>query len=452
MSQRLAVRAGSVLAAALVLSGCGGDGGDSGSGEGGGAESAAAEAKVLAEVAQPKVGEMAGAMGMWTTDRHFVKAGLKKISGYPLAGGKAAWEVPLAGEICWSSQTPTKDGKVAVVFQDDKKDPSVCTEVGVVDIEQGKLLWRKQGADASGTSEMFDEVTIGGGTVAAAGTGASAGWKLDGTPLWKPSDEPCDTVGHAGDETKLVVVRDCGDTESPRPKVETVDPGTRAVKSTFALPRGTEYVHVVSVDPLVLAADDGDAQGGSGISRFIAVDDSAARGKALSTIPADGGEHGKYEAECPATEVTGCAQLAVSKERNALYLATRDPASSASAARNDLVSFDLRTGKQLRRAPGSDAGRMVPIGLDEGGRVLAYQEASIVGEEGGAVWRVDPATLKSTKLLQNPSDSYETEARFESDRRLLYAGGRLYLGADHVTEPSTVYKTPQPLAVIFGTG
>ncbi|QDQ13649.1 hypothetical protein [Streptomyces spectabilis] len=184
--------------------------------------------------------------------------GAAEISGYPLAGGKAAWEVPWAGEICRSSPTPTKDGKVAVVFQNDKKDPSVCTEVGVVDIEQGKLLWRKQGVDASGTSAMFDEVTIGGGTVAAAGTGASAGWKLDGTPLWKPSDEPCDTVGHAGDETRLVAVRDCGDTDSPRPKVETVDPGTRAVKSTFALPHGTAYVHVVSVDPLVLAAEHGE--------------------------------------------------------------------------------------------------------------------------------------------------------------------------------------------------
>ncbi|WP_030687652.1 hypothetical protein [Streptomyces sp. NRRL B-1347] len=450
MSQRLAVIAGSVLAAALVLSGCGGDD-DGDGGKGGGAESAAAEAEVLAEVAQPKVGEMAGAMGMWTTDRHFVKAGLKKISGYPLAGGKASWEVPLTGEICWSSPTPTKDGKVAVVFQNDKNDPSVCTEVGVVDIERGKLLWRKQGINTSGTSEMFDEVTIGGGTVAAAGTGGSAGWKLDGTPLWKPSDEPCDAVGYAGDATKLIAVRDCGDTDHPKPKVETVDPGTRAVKSTFALPRGTEYVHVVSVDPLVLAADDGEAKGGSGISRFITVDDSAARGKALSTIPADGGKHGTYEAECPATEVTGCAQLAVSKERNALYLATRDPASKSSAARNDLVSFDLGTGKRLRRAPGSDAGRLVPIGLDGGGKVIAYQEASIVGEEGGAVWRVDPATLKSTKLLQNPSDSYEMESRFESDRRLLYAGERLYLGADHVTEPSTVYRTPQPLAVVFGT-
>ncbi|WP_405661056.1 hypothetical protein [Streptomyces sp. RK9] len=449
MSRRMAVIAGSVLAAALVLSGCGSDD-DGGDSKEGGSGSAGAEAKVLAEVAQPKVGEMAGAMGMWTTDKNFVKAGLKKISGYPLAGGKAEWEVPLTGEVCWSSQTPTKDGKVAVVFQNDKKDPSVCTEIGVVDIDKGKLLWHKQAVNEYGSAEMFDEIAVGGGTVAAAGTSASAGWKLDGTPLWKPSDETCDTVGHAGDDTKLIVVRDCGDTDAPKLQVETVDPATRAPKSTYKLPQGTEYVHVVAVDPLVLAADDGKSQGGSGISRFITVDDSAARGEELSTIPAGGGKHGKYEADCPATEVTGCAQLAVSKEKNALYLGTSDPASSSSEARNDLVSFDLKTGKQLHRTPGSDSGRLVPIGLDDSGKVIAYQEANIAREEGGGVWQADPGTLKARQILQNPSDSYEMESRFESDRRALYAGGRLYLGADHVTEPSTVYKTPQPLAVVFG--
>ncbi|EPH43753.1 hypothetical protein ABT390_26165 [Streptomyces aurantiacus] len=449
MSQRMAVIAGSVLAAALVLSGCGSDDDDGGGNEGG-SGSAAAEAKVLAKVAQPKVGEMAGAMGMWTTDKNFVKAGLKKISGYPLAGGKAEWEVPLTGEVCWSSETPTKDGKVAVVFQNDKKDPSVCTEIGVVDINKGKLLWHKQATNEYGSAEMFDEITVGGGTVAAAGTSASAGWKLDGTPLWKPSDETCDTVGYAGDETKLVAVRDCGDTDNPKLQVETVDPKTRAAKSTYKLPQGTEYVHVAAVDPLVLAADDGKSQGGSGISRFITVDDSAAQGKELSTIPVGGGKHGKYEADCPATEVTGCAQLAVSKAKNALYLGTSDPASSSSEAKNDLVSFDLRTGKQLRRAPGSDSGRLVPIGVDDSGKVIAYEEANIAREAGGAIHEVDPATLKQTKVLQHPSDSYEMEARFESDRRTLYSGGRFYLGADHVTEPSTVYKTPQPLAVVYG--
>ncbi|MGA4839635.1 hypothetical protein [Streptomyces sp. G45] len=451
MSRRMAAIAGSALAAALVLSGCGSNDGGGGGGSGeDGTESSAAEARVLARIGQPKVPEMAGAMGMWTTDRNFVKTGLKNISGYPLAGGKSQWKVPLSGEVCWASPEPTKDGKVAILFQDDKDDPSVCNEVGVVDLTKGELLWHKQSLNEYGSAEMFDEVTIGGGTVAAAGTSGGAAWKLDGTPLWKPSDEACDIEGYAGDATKLLAVRDCGDTDHPELRVETVSPTTQKPTSTYKMPTGTEYVHVVSLDPLVLAADDGDAQGGSGISQFLTVDDSATVGKALSRIAVGGGKHGKYTAQCPATEVTGCTRLAVSKDRNALYLATSDPANSTSEAKNDLVSFDLRTGKQTRRAPGSDAGRLVPVDVDEDGRVIAYQEANIIREEGGAVWQADPATLKQRKVLQHPSSSYEMEARFDMDRRVLYAGQRLYLGADHVTEPSKVYKKAQPLAVVFG--
>ncbi|MFC7304409.1 hypothetical protein ACFQVC_09325 [Streptomyces monticola] len=446
----LAATAGALFASVLLLTGCGPTE-NTGAGQDKNAdESNAAQAQVLGKVPMAEVPEMAGAMGMWATERNFVKADLKQITGYPPQGGKAQWRVPLSGEICWSSQTPTDDGLVAVLFQNDKDDPAVCTEVGLVDINKGKLLWQRQGKDADGYEQTFDEVTIGGGTVAAAGTSASAGWSVDGKPLWRPVDERCPDRGYAGDAAKLVAVRDCGDTDNPRLDVRSVDPRTRAVKSSFALPRGTEYAHVASTDPLVVAVDDGDAPGGSGISGFLSIDDSTAKGRLLSRISAKGGKHGKYEAECPSSEVSGCAQLAVSKKAGALYLGTTEPADASSDAENDVVAFSLKTGKRIGGAQGVDGGRLLPFGLDADGRVLAYQESNIMSEEGGAVWSVDPGTGKKSKLLQNPSASYEMESRFESDRRVLYSGERLYMGADNVTEPSEVYKKPQPLAVVFG--
>ncbi|MCF3122258.1 hypothetical protein IPZ68_21495 [Streptomyces arenae] len=39
---------------------------------------------------------------------------------------------------------------------------------------------------------------------------------------------------------------------------------------------------------------------------------------------------------------------------------------------------------------------------------------------------------------------------FGTDRRTLFAGERLCLGADHVSEPSGAYEEKQPLAVVFG--
>ncbi|MFE0100388.1 hypothetical protein [Streptomyces sp. NPDC059009] len=449
---RTAVAIGAALSAALVLSACGSDdGGNSGQGDGG-SEATAPEAKVLAKVPMAKVSELTGAMGMWTTDKNFVKTELKKIVGYPLAGGKQQWEVPLAGEVCWSSERPSKDGKVAVLFQNDKESTPTCTEVGVVDINKGKLLWQKEAKDSYGSAQSFDEVSLGGGTVAAAGTSGAASWSVGGAPQWKQdSDTKCPDQGYASEGEKLVAVRDCGSTDRPALEVQTVNPKNRTATSSYKLPQGTKYAHVVSTDPLVVAVDDGKSQGGSGISSLLSIDDGAAQGKLLSTISAKGGKHGKYEAECPSTNVSGCTQITVDKKTNTLFVGTSDPVSASSDADNDIVAISLKTGKRVGMTQGSESGRMAPVGVDEGGKVIVYQESSVASEEGGAVWSIDPATYKKTKLMQNPSSTYEMESRFETDRRVLYAGERLYLGADHESEPSTVYKTPQPIAAIFGT-
>lgn len=437
------------LAAVLLVPGCGLT--DSGPSDAvSDSAGSAPEAKLLHRVPMAKVGEMAGAMGMWTTRKNFVKADLKSIAGYPLNGGKAAWKIPLDGAICWTSQYPNKAGRIAVLFESERAG-STCTEVGVADLNSGKLLWQKQARDEYGSTESFDEVTIGGSTVAAAGTGGPAAWTIGGRQLSGPgSAGACPDQGYAGDDSKLVAIRKCGSSKTAPMQVRTLDPGTRTPRSSFRLPRGTEYAHAASLDPLVVAVDDGRAKGGSGVSKFLTIDDSRPRGRLLSRIGTTGGKHGKYEPDCPATEVSGCTQLAVDKRTSTLYLSTSDPLGASSEADNDIVAFDLRTGKRTGRVEGTGAGRLIPVGLDSGGKLVAYQESSIAREEGGAVWRVDPVRKKKTKLLQNPGRSYETESRFTSDRRLLYAGGRLYIGSDNVTTPSEVYKTAQPLAVVFG--
>ncbi|MFJ9849619.1 hypothetical protein [Streptomyces sp. NPDC101150] len=448
---RMAVVAGAVLAAGLVVSGCGADGGGGGGKDGSGAESAAAQGVLLNQVPMAKVSALTGARGMWTTKKNFVKADLKKIVGYPPAGGKARWTVPLSGEICWSSSRPTEDGLIAVVFKNDKDDPAVCTEIGLVDLNKGAMRWHKQALE-DGSAQMFDEVTIGGGTVAAAGTSGSAAWTVGGKPLWKSDPgKKCQDVGYAGGDDKLIAVRDCGgDPEHPKLDVQTVDPRTRAVKSSHSLPAGTENAHVMSVDPLVVGIDSGKAQGGMSVSEFLSIDDSAARGKLLGTIATSGGKYGKYEIDCPATEVEGCGQFAVSKKAGALYLGTQDPLDAGSEAKNDVVAFSLKTGKRIGKVAGAEEGRLLPIGLDEGGRVIAYQEADSISEDAGAVWRIDPASYKKTKALQNPAAHAEIEGRFTSERELGYADGRLYVGTGAVSAPDKVYKEKQPLAMVFG--
>ncbi|MBC3993037.1 hypothetical protein H8N00_30025 [Streptomyces sp. AC563] len=50
------------------------------------------------------------AEGMWTTDRDFEKAGIERVTGYPLGDGSAQWEIPLGGEMCWTTPHISADG------------------------------------------------------------------------------------------------------------------------------------------------------------------------------------------------------------------------------------------------------------------------------------------------------------------------------------------------------
>ncbi|MGP3977600.1 hypothetical protein ACTWQF_27020 [Streptomyces sp. 8N114] len=443
---RTAVLAAAALSIALAVTGCGPDDTGDGGGDASAADSAP-EAKLAHKVPMAKVSDLAHAKGMWLTDKNFAKADLKKIVGYPVEGGKPTWTVPLTGETCWTSPEPTKDGLIAVIYQDSEE---LCKNVGVVDLNQGKMRWHRQAME-DGSAEMFDEVAIGNGTVAASGTNVSAGWTIGGKPLWAPSsDERCPADGYAGSETKLIAVRDCGTTNHPKLKVQTINPRTRAATSTLALPAGSENAVVVSADPLVLAVDDGKAQGGSGVSKFLSVDDRAARGRVLATMPVKGGKYGKYNVDCPATNSTDCQNVAVSKQANALYVGTDKPLKADSDADNDLVALDLRTGKQKGHVEGSDVGEMWPIGLDKSGNVLAYNQADTLNEQGGGVWQIDPRSMKKKQLMQNAGSASETEEAFEiGDSRELYSAGRLYLGQDDVSERAT--NGPNPLVAIYST-
>ncbi|MEU5031023.1 hypothetical protein [Streptomyces milbemycinicus] len=443
---------GAVVALALVAGGVwfavGKDSGDGGGGKGGDSASGTVEARLLNKVPMPKVDELVNTPGMWVTDKNWVKADVNKIVGYPLTGGTASWEIPLDGELCWSSPQVTEAGLTAVLFQDESQDNPVCTQVGLVDLKKGKLLWTKQGKEtgelASDSPLMFDEVSIGGDTVAAGGISGGAAWSIDGKPLWMPdSDEDCSDNGYVGEGPKLIAVRECEVSGSPQLEVQSVDPKTRAVKSSYKVTSGIKYAHVVSTDPLVIGINAGDSSG-SGVSDFLAIDDSGKEGKLLSKF---GMEGGKYEADCEATNVGGCAEIVVNKSANKLYLGTDYRASAASGPSNEIVAIDLKTGKVTAKADGAEGGPLVPVSLDKDGSLIAYQEATL--SQGSAVWRVDTKSYEKKKLMQNPEETAFIES-VSLHHQVIYAGGRLYIGNTSATKPSTDSGKKSPLALVLG--
>ncbi|MFI0774710.1 hypothetical protein [Streptomyces sp. NPDC021212] len=466
--QRMAVVVSAVVAVALIIGGgiwfatSGDDTDDQANGKDkqtsqggtGGTENKPApktvNAQLINKLPMPKVDDQVTVEGMWTVDDTFVKAGVNKIDGYPLDGGSAKWSIPLAGAVCWSSDHVSKDGLTAVLYQEAKpskedKYPS-CNQVALLDLKNGKMRWHRDVGEGD-EKVSFDEVTIGGGTVAAGGTGGGAAWSTSGKQLWKPqSTGDCEDRGYGGSDTKLVAVRQCGSYDSPQIRIQTLNPKTGAVKSEYKVSQGMEYVHIASTDPLVIGLDAGDSTG-SGVSDYLSIDDSAKVGTVRAKIST---ENGKYQAKCPSTSVEGCRQIAVSKSADALFLGSEDRNSyDSSTTANEIVAFSLATGKPVGKTDGVKRAAMTPLGLDKDGFVLAYQESSY--DEGGAVWRIDPKSYEKKKLLQNPAESGEMEAKFSPTySEIIYSDQRLYMSTVYADKPSGSYDKDDPLALIFG--
>ncbi|WJD97033.1 hypothetical protein [Streptomyces antimycoticus] len=437
---------GGALAVALVT-GCG-SGDDDDGGQNGGS-SQGAQAKTLGKVAMPKVGKETNTMGTWVTDTTFVKGDVNKIVGYSLDGAKSRWEIPLGGQLCWASPHMTKEGLTTVLFRDGAGEDAQCTRVGLVDLKKGKLVWQKEGSDSEGNAGVqFDEVTIGGGTVAAGGTGGGGAWSLDGKPLWKPAYlADCDDNGYAGGDDKIVAIRGCDseDSSTERLEVQTVDPKTREVTSSYKLDEKVEYAHVISTAPLVVAVDTGDSDAGTGTTDILTIDDSGKQGKLLSTVDvlAKG-----YQPNCPATSVEGCTELAFDRASGTLYLSSEVDVDHGGPGER-ISGLNLKTGKETGKTKMAESRSLIPIQTDDDGSLIAYL-GSMYSEAGGVV-RVDPETFEMETLQTHPDDMKDVESDLDTygECTMIYAGKKLYIGDSRASRPSSD-SAGRPLAIVFG--
>jgi outer membrane protein assembly factor BamB len=436
----------------------GGDGGkEAAPADGPGREQAPANtaSRVAFQLPELKVTDTTTVKGSWLTDKAFVKPGVDSLTGYDRDKGTPLWKLPLSGQICGASRHRTEDHRTAILFEPARRTGTglsnyqPCTQIGAVDLTTGKLLWTASvTSPLSGDRKIrFSEVTLSGTTVAAGGLDGGAAFDLaTGAVRWKPrsSDRTCRDMGYGGGPA-LVAVRKCGEYGNEKVTVQRVDPVSGSPLFSYELPAGVEYASVVSSKPLVIAADVGDT-GRFGISDFFSVDE---RGTLLTKISATGE---KFDARCRSTEVESCTKIAVGNGR--IYLAT-DPHTGSSYGRtNEIVSYDLRTGKPLPgRAEAGEKYTMFPFRMD-GGHVLAYKQAPY--DKGGQVVSIHGGTLKTTVLMENPSDRAvkSAEGSFTADySEFLYGDGRLYLSGTMASKTRTgASYGVRPLAMAFATG
>ncbi|MFI7501207.1 PQQ-binding-like beta-propeller repeat protein [Streptomyces sp. NPDC049687] len=433
----------------------GGTGGNEnkGGGTAKGSEKAPADtgAKALFQLPMPTVGkdDSVAVDGSWLTDKAYVKTGVAEIVGYDRDKGTKLWTVKLPGPVCAASRQTNEDGRTAIVFQPKmppKDSTAGCSQIAAIDLTAGRQLWTKT-ANSGDDLIDFDNVTVSANTVAVGSTDGGAAFDIaTGKQLWAPkTSDTCYDAGYGGG-AKLVAVRKCGSYDAPQLHIQTIDPASGKVLSEYKMATDIEYAGVVSTDPLVVAADVGDSAGdGSGISDFFSIDNKT--GELRTRISAPGDE---YAAECDSIDLPeACKGLAVGNDR--LYIATEEKDTGDSGRANEIVAFDLGTGKQTgQRADSGTDYTISPLRMD-GGNVIAYKEPPY--DKGGQVVSIDGTSFEQTTLLENPDseEAREMESAMSPEySEILYSQGRLYMAGTYADEPTGSGK--EYLAIAFGTG
>ncbi|MFF8270452.1 PQQ-binding-like beta-propeller repeat protein [Streptomyces sp. NPDC016562] len=410
------------------------------------------KSKVLFKQPSPAPADVVNVTGSWITDATYVKSDVAKVVGYNLVDGGKKWELPFPGELCGATHH-ISENKSAVLFRASQPTPEnkypACTEVGVFDLESGKLVWSGNAKSANGGDKpvSFSEVTISGKTVAAAGVSAGgAAWSLtDGKALWQPKvdGESCRDTGYAGGEA-LGVIRKCGQSGNYTLHAQILDPATGAPTASYKLSPGIEYAHIVSTKPLIVGADVGDnAKGGKGVSDLFVVDP---KGELKARIPL---ASGNFAAKCGATEVERCSHMVVGNGR--IYVPSQEhQGQSGSSRTNELLSFDLETGKQTTdRADAGERYTIFPLRMD-GSNIIAYKNPPY--DKGGQIVSIDAKTMKETLLIENPSDkeTQRAETAFSPDySEFRYHNGKLFISRTNVRKPYSDKADPEFLFVSF---
>ncbi|WP_318656269.1 outer membrane protein assembly factor BamB family protein, partial [Streptomyces resistomycificus] len=387
-------------------------------------------AKVLFQVPAPEVGKDStiSTAGSWLTDKVYAKSGVAEIVGYDPDKGTKLWTIKLPGPVCQGSKYATTDNKTAIVYQPKmptKAEPSHgCSQIAAIDLAAGKKLWTKT-ANSGDEPISFNNITVSANTVALGSSSGGAAFDLtSGKQLWAPKPtDTCYDAGYGGGP-KLVAVRRCGAYDAPELHVQTIDPKGGKVISDYKMATGISYASVVSTDPLVVAADVGEAaKDGSGISDFFSIDNKTGKLRTRISAPSD-----QYAANCDGiTKVEACHQIAVGNDR--LYLATEEHDGAGEFAQtNEIVAIDLATGKQTgQRADAGDDYTIMPLRMD-GTNVIAYKRPPY--DKGGQIVSIDGGSFKETKLLENPATESvrDVETSMSPDySEILYSQGHLFM-------------------------
>lgn len=362
------------------------------------------------------------AKGQWIVGDTVVKTVWKTVAGYSVADGKQKWSLTLPTAICGVTDGMTAEGKTVVMYRDGESSSATCNQMRMIDLKAGKEGWSHE-VPKEGLFDIFTtpDLALTGDAIVVNRMGTTSAFKVStGDKLFdNKRDEGCLPGDFAAANGKMLAVATCQDADKT---VEVMDANPATGKNTwiYKLPKGFEVKTVYSLDPIVLDIGNSEKK-----ERSIVV--LGPDGKQRATVAGNGsfpvgcgglfgGSFGRGLQSCGSSYV----------DANTLYL----PTSADPGKANEIVAFDLTTGKEKWRTPAGDGRTIAPLKAADG-QVVVYRKAE--SEKGGEVLTIPAAGGTPTVVLRNPSGaSAPVESSFFAPK-VAYADGRLFLSVDHLT-------------------
>ncbi|MCX4692876.1 PQQ-binding-like beta-propeller repeat protein [Streptomyces sp. NBC_01408] len=367
--------------------------------------------------------------GQWVVGDTVVKTVWKSVTGYAVADGKEKWTLTLPAEICAVTDQMTADGKTVLMYRDGESDTANCNQMRMIDLKAGKEGWSKE-VPKEGMFDLFagPNLSLTGDTVSVNRVTRASAFKVStGDKLFATPSEGCQPGSYIGGNGKMIGIATCQDADHTV-EVQDADPATGKTTWSFRLPKDFKVTSVYSVDPLVLD-----------------IGNEAKKERSIVVLGPDGKQRATVTGE--GSFATGCG-LSFSRslqcssglvDSNTLYL----PTSPAAGTGNEIVAFDLGTGKVKWRTPAGDKRTLTPVKA-EGGQLTAYREAEY--DQGGEVVTVPAAGGTPTPVLRHPSGAAApVESSFHSPR-IDYVDGRFFISVSRLLAKGKDEK----LLMVFG--
>ncbi|MEW1547452.1 outer membrane protein assembly factor BamB family protein [Streptomyces tsukubensis] len=380
--------------------------------------------------------------GPWSYGGTVAKAMYRQVVGYSATDGSKKWTVPLEREICSATPRPSAGGAIVVGIKDRTGSGARCRDLRSIDLGTGKVIWKAGIPEEKGFFGLSDHtLTISGNTLAAGATGVSYGFSMkDGKRLFTGPRSGCKPFAYAGGARLLAAVScPTGDYKKPKHQLQQIDPATGKARWTFNAPAGWEINKVYSADPVVVSLVKREPKSWTVV---------ALKPDGTLRAPIAGGQE-KFRVGCGGSFVIfgqnleGCQGVVA--DPNTLYLAT-EPVRGTGGGGNQIVAFDLNTGRPKWRAPSGGETAAVPVRMD-GRNLIVYREPSY--GSGGAVASIAPAGGPPRTLLRHPGSAAKTENSLYSVN-VLYEAGSVYLAARRVSAANDREELRTPTMLAFG--